>query len=86
MVDGLKVLDPERPIREADKLLRRSDCPLCANSDRSRHEADLTRSANYGSRSQMSILYVTRTFQARSVSIGEENEVCYGPRFAMKTH
>src|ERR1035437_7543495 len=66
---------------------RPADYPICySNNDRSRHEADLTRSANYGSRSQMSILYVTRTFQARSVSIGEENEVCYGPRFAMKTH
>ena len=25
------MLDPERPIREADKLLRRGECPLSAN-------------------------------------------------------
>ena len=29
-VDSLKALDPNRPIREADKLVHRGDCPLSA--------------------------------------------------------
>jgi hypothetical protein len=29
-VDSLKALDPNRPIREATKLLRCRECPLCA--------------------------------------------------------
>ena len=32
VVDSLKVLDPNRPIREADKSAARSDGPLCAMS------------------------------------------------------
>jgi len=30
-VDSLKALDPNRPIREADKLLQCRECPLCAD-------------------------------------------------------
>src|SRR5471032_2462930 len=32
VVDSLKMLDPNRPIREADKMLRCRECPLSAKS------------------------------------------------------
>src|ERR1035437_4054378 len=31
-VDSLKALDPNRPIREADKILQCRECPLCTKS------------------------------------------------------
>jgi hypothetical protein len=31
VVDSLKAIDPNRPIREADKLLQCRECPLCAD-------------------------------------------------------
>jgi len=32
VVDSLKALDPEWPIREADMDRRNGECPLCARS------------------------------------------------------
>jgi hypothetical protein len=34
VVDSLKALDPERPIREATKMVRRGEMTRSANSDR----------------------------------------------------